>query len=84
MNLIAWRKLFAENLRRGSSGLSYGIYGAVMGVATALLSLLGGFVANMGTEYFNLVIVVLGVWVMLGGAWGGAVIFVKKRKSERC
>jgi MFS family permease len=82
MNLISWRKLFAENLNKGSRGLSYGIYGTLMGIATALLSLLGGFVANMGSQYFDLVIIVLGIWVMLGGAWGGAVVFIKKRKSD--
>ncbi len=82
MNLIAWRKLFVENLYRGSSGLSYGIYGTVIGIATAFLSLIGGIIASMGNQYFDLVIVILGVWVILGGFWGGAIIFIEKRKSD--
>lgn len=82
MNLIAWRKLFAENLNNGTRGLSYGIYETAMGVATALLSLFGGLVAGRGSEYFNVVIIVLGIWVMLGGVWGGVIIFIKKRKSD--
>lgn len=83
MNLISWRKLFAENLQRKSGGLSYGIYGTIMGISTALLSLLGGFLANKGEQYFDFVILGLGIWVVFGGVWGGMIIMIKKRKSDK-
>lgn len=82
MNLIAWRKLFAENVSKGYGGASYGVYGAVMGLATAILSFLGGVVANIGPEYFDIIMIVMGFWVMLGGLWAIMIFTAKERNSQ--
>jgi len=82
MNLISWKKLFAQNLDKNAEGVEYGEYGLVMGLSTALFGLIAGSVANISMQYFNIVIVSFGVITMLSSIFGVLIFRIKKRKSN--
>lgn len=80
-NLIAWRKLFAQNLDRHDEGLEYGAYGLVIGITSGLFGIIAGIVANLGPEYFNTVIIVIG-WTMIASSIFPLIIFrIHHRRS---
>lgn len=81
MNLVSWRKLFAKNLDADKEGLAYGTYETIMGFSIAIFSLIAGFVANIGEEYFDAVMVVIGFVIMSGGLWTIKLYNVKGRKQ---
>lgn len=80
LNVINWRKLFAMNIDKGKEGMQYGIYDTVLSLATAVLSVIGGIVANLGDIYFDLVMYLSGFIIMLGGIW---IIFVYLDKGRK-
>ena len=82
MNLIAWKKLFAQNIDKHNEGVEYGEYGFVMGITSAVFGIFAGTIANLGIDYFNMVIVGLGVITMLGSVFSLSIFKVKKRKSR--
>lgn len=82
LNLTNWRKLFALNVDAGREGRQYSMYEIIMSVSTALICILGGYIANMGDIYFDTVISVAGVIIMLGGIWSIMIYRYEGRKSK--
>jgi len=83
MNLVNWRKLFARNIDPGKEGFQYGAYETIMSISTALLTATGGLVAMLSPHYFDLVIVVAGIVMMLGGIVGGLILVVDGRRTAK-
>ncbi len=81
MNLVNWRKLFAKNLDEGEEGLEYGVYDSVFSVAVSLFGIVLGYIANLGSYYFDFVMVSVGVLMLSSGFWVLSIFFVKNRKS---
>lgn len=82
MNLIAWKKLFAQNLDKNAEGVEYGEYGMVMGISTAIFSIVAGTIANIGMNYFNLVIISIGSITILSSLFSILIFKVKDRQSK--
>ncbi len=82
LNVTNWRKLFALNIDGGKEGIQYGIYELIMSVCAGLLSILAGIIANMGDLYFDTVISVAGVLIMLGSVWIILIYKYEERKSN--
>lgn len=83
LNLTNWRKLFALNVDTGREGRQYSMYEVIMSVSTALICILGGYIANMGDIYFDTVMSVAGVIIMLGGIWSIMIYRYEGRKSGK-
>ncbi len=83
LNVINWRKLFAMNIDKGREGMQYGIYDTVLSLSTALISVVAGVVANMGSIYFDLVMCGSGIVIMLGNIWVVLVYLDKERKTYK-
>jgi MFS family permease len=83
MNLVNWRKLFATNLSKGSEGLSYAIYDTTLSIAMIFFATVGGYVASISKEYFDIALIVVGLLITSSGFWAVCIFFVKKRKSDR-
>jgi MFS family permease len=83
LNIVNWRKLFAINVTSGMEGKQYAIYDTVLSVATAILSVVIGFVANIGDKYFDIVMIASGSTMMLAGVWIALILKVKDRKSNK-
>ena len=83
LNLIAWRKLFAQNLDRHDEGLEYGAYGLVMGITSGMFGILAGTVANLSQQYFDKVIVTIGFIMIASSVFALLIFRVKHRKSNR-
>lgn len=69
LNVVNWRKLFALNLDKGKEGLQYGAYDTLMSLCAAIMSIIGGVIANMGDIYFDSVMRLSGVIILLGSIW---------------
>lgn len=82
LNVTNWRKLFAMNVDSGIEGLQYGSYETVLSISTALLSLLVGVIANLNSTYFDFVMMISGILMMLGSIWVLLIHSVKNRKSN--
>lgn len=83
MNLVNWRKLFAQNLDKGREGYNYAVYDTIMSIAGAGLSLLIGYIASVSQVYFDLVIVAIGGLMLFSGLWVILIYFVNNRKSNK-
>lgn len=83
MNLVNWRKLFAQNLDKGREGYNYAVYDTIMSISGAGLSLIIGYIASVNQVYFDLVIVAIGGSMMFSGLWVILIYFVNNRKSNR-
>ena len=70
MNLVGWRKLFAQNLDHNREGQEYGAYGLVMGLSTAAFAASAGFVSTLGEQYFSMVIVIIGLVMIASSGFG--------------
>jgi len=68
-NVTNWRKLFALNVDGGREGRQYALYETIVSACTAVLSIVGGIIANLGTIYFDMVISFAGIVIMLGSIW---------------
>lgn len=82
LNVTTWRKLFALNIDKGREGRQYSIYEVMISVSTAVMCILGGYIANMGGIYFDTVISLAGCIIMLGGLWAIMIYKYEKRKSN--
>lgn len=82
LNLTTWRKLFALNVDGGKEGRQYATYETIMSACTAILSLVGGIIANMGDVYFDMVISFAGVMIMLASVWSILIYRYEERKSK--
>ena len=81
MNLVTWRKLFARNLDKGREGFSYALYDTIMSASIALFSLIVGFIAGINQDFFDGVIMFIGVVIMLSSILPALIFDVKTRKS---
>lgn len=79
LNLVTWRKLFANNLDKGKEGLQYASYDTVMSLSIAVFSATAGFLASEGQQYFDLVILAIGIMTMTSTIWP-ILLFTTKRK----
>lgn len=81
MNLVSWRKLFAQNLDKNKEGIGYATYESAMSLSTALFSACAGFIASLSLKYFDLVMSSAGFLMMLSSVFALSISFVKNRKS---
>lgn len=82
MNIVNWRKLFAKNLDNGREGFTYGLYDTIFSLAAVLFSVIAGFVAGISEDYFNMVMIAIGILIMSGGLWSISIFLVRKRKTN--
>ena len=82
LDVTTWRKLFALNIDGGKEGRQYASYDTIMSVMTAGLCVLGGYIANLGDIYFDMVMSVSGCIIMLGGIWPIMIYRYEERKSN--
>jgi len=80
LNVTNWRKLFALNVDGGREGRQYAMYETIISAFTAIFSITGGFIANMGTQYFDMVMSFAGIMIMLGSVW---IIFIYKYEDRK-
>ena len=83
LNVTNWRKLFAINIDPGKEGIQYGIYETIMSTSTTILSIVGGFIANLGDLYFDTVMSVAGVIIMMGSIWVLLIYKYDGRRSKK-
>lgn len=82
LNVTNWRKLFALNVDGGREGRQYAFYETIVSACTAIISIVGGIIANLGTVYFDMVISFAGIVIMLGSIWIVFIYRYEKRKSR--
>jgi MFS family permease len=82
LNVVNWRKLFALNIREGMEGKEYAFYDAVLSTSTAIISIILGIVANIGDKYFDLVMIIAGITMMLASVWILMITLIRDRKSK--
>lgn len=82
LNVTNWRKLFALNIDGGKEGIQYGIYEMILSISIAVISIVGGIIANMGSIYFDLVMSFAAVFMMLGNIWIILIYKYEDRKSK--
>ncbi len=82
LNVTNWRKLFALNIDGGREGIQYGIYEMILSLSIAVLSIVGGMIANMGSIYFDSVMSFAAVFMMLGNIWIILIYKYDDRKSK--
>ncbi len=83
LNVTNWRKLFALNVDGGREGRQYAMYETIISAFTAVFSVIGGVIANMGTQYFDMVMSFAGIMIMLGSIWIILIYRYEKRKSNK-
>jgi len=69
MNLVNWRKIFAKNLTIGKEGLEYGFYDTIMSFSMIFLSILAGIVSNLSDSHFDLVVLIVGIFMISSTFW---------------
>lgn len=79
LNLVTWRKLFAKNLDKGKEGLEYAMYDTVMSFSIAIFSATAGFLASEGQEYFDLVILGIGILTVTSSIWPILLLTIKRK-----
>lgn len=82
MNLVNWRKLFANNLDKGKEGLEYGLYDAAISLTVAFFGILSGLVASLGPNYFDAVMFTIGCLMISSGIWALLIFRVQNRNSQ--
>ena len=82
LNVTNWRKLFALNIDGGKEGIQYGIYDLIISFSSGVLCIFAGYIANMGDIYFDTVISLAGVLIMLGSIWVILIYRYDSRKSN--
>jgi MFS family permease len=83
LDIVNWRKLFAINVTKGMEGEEYAIYDTVLSTASAILAVIMGIIANLGNQYFDIVMILSGIIMMTSSFWVFSISKVKKRKSEK-
>lgn len=82
LDIVNWRKLFAVNVTVGREGEEYAIYDTVLSIFTAILAVVMGLIANLGDQYFNVVMIISGIIMMASSFWALMIFKVKDRKSK--
>lgn len=83
INVVSWRKLFATNIDKNKEGLEYGLYESTLSLSAGIFSLIAGIIANISAEYFDAVIVAIGLIMMSSGFWALLLFKIKNRASAR-
>ncbi len=81
LDVVSWRKLFAINVTKGIEGKEYAVYDTILSSSTAILSVILGVIANLGDQYFDIVMVTAGIIMILASVWILIIPKVKGRKS---
>jgi MFS family permease len=81
-NVVNWRKLFAINVTEGMEGEEYAIYDTVVSTSSAILAVISGVIANLGDEYFDLVMISAGIFMMFASVWALMIRKVDGRVSK--
>lgn len=82
LDVVNWRKLFATNVSKGMEGREYAIYDTILSTATAILAVILGIIANASDQYFDIVMIVAGIMMMLASLWVLLIFKVKHRRSD--
>lgn len=82
LNLVNWRKLFAANLQKNKEGFAYATYDSALSFAMIIFSLVAGLVAGVSEEYFDLVMIFVGLLIISSGLWAVLIFFDNTRKSK--
>jgi MFS family permease len=81
LDVVNWRKLFAVNVTKGIEGKEYAIYDTALSTSTAILSVILGIIANLGDQYFDIVMISAGGIMILASVWILLISKVGGRKS---
>jgi MFS family permease len=81
LNLVSWRKLFAQNLSQNKEGLAYATYGSIMSLFAALFSIIAGLIAGLSIQSFDLVMRGTGTLMMLSSLFVLSISLIKERSS---
>jgi MFS family permease len=82
LDVVNWRKLFAINVTKGIEGKEYAIYDTVLSTSTALLAVGLGLVANIGDNYFDIVMTSAGILMIIASIWILLIFKVNDRSSD--
>ncbi len=82
LNLVTWRKLFARNLDDQKEGFSYALYDTVLSIAIAIFSLFAGLISNINQDYFDGVMMFIGIVIMLSSIAPALIFDVNNRKTK--
>ena len=64
-NVTNWRKLFENSISDGAEGRQYAFYEAIMSIATAAISVVIGYAANLDEKSFDSVLMTSGSIMLL-------------------
>lgn len=81
LDVVNWRKLFAVNVTKGIEGKEYAIYDTALSTSTAILSVILGIIANLGDQYFDIVMITAGIIMILASVWILSISKIVGRKS---
>jgi MFS family permease len=82
LDVVNWRKLFAINVTEGMEGEEYAIYDTIVSTSSAILAVISGVIANLGDDYFDLVMISAGIFMMLASVWALKIRKVDGRVSK--
>lgn len=80
LNLVNWRKLFAQNLTKDREGMTYAMYDTVNSLAVAMFTTAAGIFANRGIEEFGSIVFLCGVLISCSGLIPMLIFRDSKRK----
>jgi hypothetical protein len=63
-------------------GKEYAFYDAVLSMSTAVISVIFGVIANIGDKYFDMIITISGITMMLASIWILLIVRIKSRRSK--
>jgi hypothetical protein len=69
-------------VREGMEGKEYAFYDAVLSMSTAVISVIFGVIANIGDKYFDMIITISGITMMLASIWILLIVRIKSRRSK--
>lgn len=82
LDVVNWRKLFAINVTKGIEGKEYAIYDTVLSTSTAILAVILGIIANIGDQYFDIVMLTAGLLMISASIWILLIFKVEGRSSD--
>jgi MFS family permease len=80
--IVTWRKLFAKNLDKGEEGAEYAIYDTIISLAVVIMGIAAGFVANLSSTAFDLVMFTVGLLIIFSSFISSMIFRVKYRNSN--
>lgn len=82
MNLVTWRKLFAANLSRHREGYDFAVYETIMSLMSAMLSAVTGIVASISRTYFDMIMILIGITMMMSAFWAFLILRIRANAPE--